>query len=137
MPRLKIRTRICNHCLNEYSLDTEGSRHKYCSTACYKAKHAATFKTSKRDKVARTTYWLRHKYGITVEERDQMLQDQGGCCAICKTSEPTGYNWHVDHCHTTNKVRGMLCSRCNQALGLVSENVSTLRSMIKYVENHS
>lgn len=136
MPRAKVRVRVCKNCDKEYSLDDEGSRHKYCSEACYKKKHAETFKTCKRDYRSRMTYWLRHKYGITLEDRDQMLEEQGGCCAICRTDTPTGYNWHVDHCHETGKVRGLLCSKCNQALGLVFENVQTLRSMITYVENH-
>lgn len=137
MPKSKTRARQCKWCDKVYSLDDEGARHKYCSEACYKKQHAYTFKTNKRDYRTRMTYWLRHKYGITLDDRDRMLHEQGGCCAICSTEKPSGYNWHVDHCHTTKRVRGLLCSRCNQALGLVSENISTLQSMIKYVENHS
>lgn len=58
-------------------------------------------------------YHLRRRYGITAEYADRMLAEQGGLCAICREA-PAG---HVDHDHATERVRGLLCFNCNQALG--------------------
>jgi hypothetical protein len=76
---------------------------------------------------------LRKNYGITEGEYDSMLLGQGGVCAICKGAEPSGRRLAVDHCHTTGKVRGLLCSRCNPAIGLFNENVANLASAIDYL----
>lgn len=54
------------------------------------------------------------KYGLTVEQVAQMLKNQDHKCAICSA---TLQKYHIDHCHTTNKVRGILCISCNVRLG--------------------
>lgn len=60
---------------------------------------------------------LKRLYGITPEDFDAMLAAQGGCCAICGTDTPRGRGrFHVDHCHTTGRVRGLLCTLCNTSL---------------------
>lgn len=133
MPRAKNRNRVCNHCSKEYTLDDEGARHKYCSTECYKTNHAKTFLTSKRDPVKTREYRLRTKYGIDNTEYERMYTEQGGLCFICKGKHAV---LHVDHCHTSGKVRKLLCSCCNQALGLLRENTNIMKEMVSYVENH-
>ena len=77
------------------------------------------------------------KYGITQTEFDTMLSSQKGRCAICGTGEPGAKGWCIDHCHNTDKVRGLLCSQCNTALGLMKEDVAAIRSMASYVLRHS
>lgn len=61
-------------------------------------------------------YELRSRYGISSEEYDRLLQEQGGACAICAGSCPTGRRLAVDHDHETGRVRGLLCATCNQRL---------------------
>lgn len=64
---------------------------------------------------------LRRAYGITRADFDQMLAAQNGRCAMpfCGATEPRGPGtWHVDHCHTTGRIRGLLCSPCNIRLGV-------------------
>ena len=83
---------------------------------------------------------FKKKYGITLEQRDQMFLDQGESCAICREDaypKADRKRWHVDHCHQTGRVRGILCWRCNFALGLVSDNPDTLRTMIEYLKDTS
>lgn len=58
----------------------------------------------------------RRKYGITIEDYDQLLNKQGGTCAICGIV-PTNKRLDVDHCHKTGMIRGLLCNICNMALG--------------------
>lgn len=63
--------------------------------------------------------WLRQQYGITLEQRNSLLEAQGYRCAVCKTDAPAGRwdEWHTDHCHDTGRIRGILCMRCNMAVG--------------------
>lgn len=140
MPVSKIRSRTCQGCGKNYMLGVDSSQHKYCSVKCRKSWHAKKFKTSertKRDPRKQKSYWLRNKYGIDISDYERMLKDQNNSCAICKTTVPTGYNWHVDHCHETGSVRSLLCSRCNQAIGLVDESLEILESMKRYLIEHS
>lgn len=60
-------------------------------------------------------HWLRKAYGLTPEQYDDMLRAQGGVCAICK-KPPKGNRLHVDHCHETGRIRGLLCVSCNSKL---------------------
>lgn len=63
---------------------------------------------------------LKQRYGITAEEFNEMYDDQEGCCAIC--FEPFVKRPHVDHCHDTGKVRGLLCFQCNVKLAWFEMN---------------
>jgi hypothetical protein len=76
------------------------------------------------------------KYGLTQGEYDQLLLDQGGRCPGCNTGEPGDKGWCIDHCHTSGRVRALLCSRCNTALGLVDEDPAILRALADFIELH-
>jgi hypothetical protein len=74
------------------------------------------------------------KYGLTIAEYDLMFEEQGRVCAICKEPTPKGKGfWHVDHDHTTGKVRGILCDWCNRGLGQYRDNVDYLLSAVTYL----
>lgn len=73
-------------------------------------------------------------YGMTKQDVDSMLDKQSHKCAICESSLLASY--HIDHCHNTGKVRGMLCSKCNQALGLLQESKSLFEKALAYIEGH-
>lgn len=79
------------------------------------------------------------KYGITIEQYEQRLAEQGGVCAVC--GEPPGPGerggLHVDHCHDTGRVRGLLCMPCNQGLGQFRDNAAIMRRAITYLEKNS
>jgi len=77
-------------------------------------------------------YRLKSRYGLTTEDFSAMILEQNSCCKICNC---TLDNPQVDHCHTTGKVRGLLCKPCNTSLGLLNEDTNTLRSMIKYIDD--
>lgn len=82
----------------------------------------------------------RHHYGLTSEQVELMVAQQQGRCAIC-CQPPSGKRHcarlHVDHDHITGKVRSMLCSGCNKALGLVREDIGRLTAMIEYLRRHA
>lgn len=85
--------------------------------------------------------WDLKRFGMTLEDYEQRLRDQKYACAICGTTSPKGRGIHrlfaVDHCHQTNKVRKLLCHRCNGALGMVSDDISILGRMISYLKEHA
>jgi protein-arginine kinase activator protein McsA len=72
-------------------------------------------------------------YGITLEQYLKMKDKQNGCCATCGKEPET---LCVDHDHTTGKVRGLLCSNCNRALGFLQDNIDILRQAVKYLRKH-
>ena len=79
---------------------------------------------------------LKSKYGVTQDEYDLNLELQDNACKICKTdaSEFTS-SLHVDHCHETGELRGLLCVSCNSALGQFKDDIELLEDAIDYVKN--
>lgn len=75
------------------------------------------------------------KHGITSERYYQLLKHQKGNCAIC-VSLLVGKNCSIDHCHKTQKVRGLLCDNCNTALGLFKESKVSMTNAIAYLEKY-
>lgn len=76
-----------------------------------------------------------YRYGITSEQYAEMLAAQGGRCAICRTESPGGRKkmMSVDHCHSSNKVRGLLCTNCNAGLGHFRDDPDLLRAAVAYL----
>lgn len=79
---------------------------------------------------------LKREYGITVEDFNRMFESQNGVCAICKKPETENKTLAVDHCHTTDKVRALLCGKCNKAIGLLNDDTDLLRVAIAYLEQY-
>jgi hypothetical protein len=71
---------------------------------------------------------LRWKYGISVAIYEQMLEDQAGVCGICK-EQPFSWRLDVDHNHETGEVRGLLCRKCNMAVGLINDSPEAAHRM--------
>lgn len=78
---------------------------------------------------------LRRDYGITLEIYFEMLQAQGRACLICRSSFDEINKPHVDHCHTTGAVRGILCRWCNQGLGMFRDEPDRMRQAAIYIEH--
>jgi len=81
-----------------------------------------------------SSLWTRRKlfYGITKEEFFNLLETQSYSCAICNSD--INKSAHVDHCHATGKIRGLLCRHCNNGLGQFKDNIKFLQSAIDYLK---
>jgi len=78
---------------------------------------------------------LKRTYGISTSIYENMLKSQNYTCKVCGGIEDTK-KLNVDHCHTTLKVRGLLCTNCNVALGLAKDDPHTLRKLATYLEDN-
>lgn len=98
------------------------------STAARKADNTSS-------KLATKRYQTKKKYGLTLEAYDELLASQGGCCAICGAEKAGGRGrFHVDHCHATGKIRGLLCHGCNIGLGSFRDDAAVMRRAADYLE---
>jgi len=79
---------------------------------------------------------LKRLYGITLEQYSALVSSQNSKCAICGVEFPDALSGHVDHCHSTGIIRGILCGKCNAAIGLFSDNTTFLQNAIYYLESN-
>lgn len=120
----------------------------YCRTCCatdaverYHAEperaRAAARDRARKARTPETTRnkHLRDMYGLTREQYDALLAEQGGGCAVCKADKASGKgSFHVDHDHDTGAVRGLLCHHCNIAIGNAGDDPARLRALADYLD---
>jgi hypothetical protein len=111
-------------------------RERYLANAeTERERNRARYHANKKEHQARhRRERLRARFGITVEQFDAMFAAQNGRCAICSTDDFGKVRPHVDHCHITGIVRGLLCAPCNQGLGNFRDNQDRLRKAIAYLD---
>jgi hypothetical protein len=87
---------------------------------------------------------LKYTFGITLEQYEEMLKNQNYSCAVCGKEETEIHpkskkvkNLNVDHCHSTGKIRGILCGACNRGIGLLKDDPKILLSAIEYLKRNS
>ncbi len=85
---------------------------------------------------------LKFGFGMSVEEYERLFEEQNGVCAICHKPETAIHKGAikrlaVDHCHETNRNRGLLRGHCNIAIGNLRDSVPNLISAIKYLQKHN
>jgi len=125
--------RKCNSCgeikvLEEFSLNSFGAfgRASQCRS-CYNDKKRNRPNNPELNKHNS----LSKHYGIGLEDYKKLYNEQEGKCKICQEYFDI---LDVDHCHTSNKIRGLLCSTCNSGLGMFKDNIELLKIAIKYLE---
>lgn len=96
---------------------------------------AKSKKWNNRNRLKNREAFLKRKFNMTLEDYDILLQKQDSKCKICKIDAlDLGKLLYVDHCHSTGKVRGLLCPTCNSGIGLLKESTEILESAIKYLK---
>lgn len=101
------------------------------SNNCVECNKEQMLKRSKKAKWSR----IKKIYGLEERECIEMMDAQSGKCAICSV-DLNNKNAHIDHCHESGKVRGFLCGRCNQGIGLLDESEDLLLSAINYIRSN-
>lgn len=118
------RSSYCKPCARTRAQEyyRNSGREKYFSE-----RESRNLKATKRSRVV--------KYGVTHEMFETMVEEVDAVCPGCSRNEiEFDKKWCVDHCHTSGKVRGVLCSRCNIALGHVQDDIKTLEGLISYLK---
>ena len=121
-PQGSFKDKPCGWCGEDFK--PNGPSHKYCGTDCKSAGNS--------DK------YYQKQYGVGLRDVEAMYQEQNGKCAICdehgfKMRDVHTSGLNLDHCHTTGKVRGLLCHNCNRAIGLLQDDTERMRRAIDYV----
>jgi hypothetical protein len=115
------------------------------------AKHRKTWREANRDitrlyeyqyrrdkPIADRKRFLKSQFGMTLEDYDNMFVAQEGRCKCCGTSQQDlKRKLSVDHCHSSGKIRGLLCGNCNSALGFVKDRIGTLENLIQYLKENN
>ena len=129
-------------CFDKHPLG-KGGRHPKCKTCRseYESQRHANLTEEQRQAIRDSrksdlskfnNRFGRHK--ITRDDYLKMVEEQDGKCAIC--GDYQGVALVIDHCHTENKVRQLLCRNCNCGLGMFREKIETLETAIRYLRKH-
>lgn len=116
--------------LTEFYVSKPDRYYTWCKSCCNERSRA--YRVANPD--AFRDRHLKRDYGISLEEYKAMLDAQGRVCKICE--QPDRKALSVDHCHRTGKVRGLLCTRCNNLVGKADEKIPYLENAIKYLKDH-
>lgn len=109
----------------------------YCCKTCKKKQEKQYMQTDKYKEKVRRTKWKQQGINITYEQYLELFLKQNGSCAICgSTVNQFDKGMCVDHCHNTNKVRGLLCTSCNRGIGSLKDNIQLLQNAISYLEKY-
>lgn len=73
------------------------------------------------------------RYGLSVSEYEKILSDQNNVCAVCESTFKNAKDTHIDHCHTTGAVRGILCHRCNTGIGMLGDTAEGVQRALAYL----
>lgn len=145
--------RKCSTCGVESSLENFHKNQHYCKPCASIRRKAYYVKNKDRERVLTNKWLLNNRlkvrnnqlkhYGINQDDYNALKAAQKDCCAICNRHEsvvprsnyegPVQYSLHVDHCHETGTVRGLLCFNCNAMLGKARDDIKVLQEAIKYL----
>lgn len=123
---------------NEFypSKQTRDGLFSYCKPCKIEANKRSDNKRLSENRVRflnqRKNWHLKNVFGITLEEYNTLSDKQNGVCAICLDKDKDRM-LAVDHCHNSNRIRGLLCGRCNRAIGQLKDNTESMKRAIAYL----
>jgi hypothetical protein len=139
---------VCEHCTQASTRNSK--RRKQAARRAGKCSHCCKRKPLEgrglcqacRDYRYRSSEQRLHlrlrRYNLTPAQYQAILAEQAGCCAICQEQPvPPAPGLAIDHCHNSTRVRGLLCHKCNRALGLFGDDTVKLHAAIAYLEAHA
>jgi hypothetical protein len=128
-------TKVCSRCAETkpvvaFSPSTDGRVHPDCRPCRALTERERRASLSPSLAVERRARRQARRYGLTLADIEQMMQDQGGTCALCPSTGP----FDIDHDHATDRVRGLLCRSCNLLIGLSGDDPEHLMRAIAYLQ---
>lgn len=141
--RVDNRTKRCRVCYNKWKDQTKDDRKRksdeYRRRWYQENKPRLLIKAVERSKTLtfskRKDYTIKSKYGVSIEQYNSMLIKCNNKCQICGKSHSEEKPLHIDHCHLTKTVRGLLCRNCNFGLGNFCDNIQNIKNALKYLQN--
>lgn len=148
-PLVQVPCHICGTIVERpaWAINKGGRRRAFCSRECYynglrihpdearkrRQERASAWREANPERVRdyRRSNGLMANYGITPQDYDHMAAVQGHACAICR--QVLARRLSVDHCHTTGRIRGLLCHKCNQGLGYFQDDPGLLDRAKEYL----
>jgi RNase P subunit RPR2 len=144
--RMKYHTihdrKFCPRCLlekpgSEFGRRRDAEQKETLRGPCLECESQERYGTpERREHFRRLNYFsrMRRQWGLEREQLEEMFEAQGRACAICETSAEWVGDLNLDHVHGTEGIRGLLCTSCNVAIGIMEDNAERLRSAAAYVE---
>ena len=129
IPNFHTIMKTCSRCGEIKELDSFSKRSSRPSGVQSKCKDC---EREVRRQYYKTHEYARRRFKLTEDQYNDLMKNDN--CQICNVELTKKC---IDHCHSTNKVRGVLCNNCNTALGLVGDNISTLQTMIEYLSTNT
>lgn len=152
---IKTQSKVCCVCEDRKSFDafynlknkSDGKSYR-CKVCDGKARQKWTRNNPERSYRSVRSKQLKYKYGITLDQYEELLKSQDECCAICGLhytenkvishgKKHVTHNLSVDHNHKTGDVRGLLCNQCNCGLGLLGDTEKSIEKVLVYLNNAS
>lgn len=133
--------KVCPSCnvelpIESFSLNEKGKNGRYhkCK-ACKNIQQRIHYKETdvwSRSKDRQRESNLKRKYNLSLEQFDNLKTSQNNCCAICLQE----VELNVDHCHRTNKIRGLLCMECNTGIGKLGDTLEGVLRAVEYLKRN-
>lgn len=142
--------KVCIGCGKNFKFyDSYAVGARYCSTTCrnksekeqareiYRKRFPTAADRTEAYKRTAKNKQMHARYGITLDDFENQLKEQNYTCVMCKTEITGTRQAHMDHCHTTGKIRQILCRNCNYGLGFFRDNIEVMQAGIEYIKRHS
>ncbi len=136
--------KTCSKCKQEQTLDnfyirSDTGRYRSNCKTCTAKSTSAKWKNDPDFRARGYARSIKHqrqaKYGVSCEDYKNLMEKANNSCEICGTTEcATGNGLAIDHCHSTGKVRGILCQACNTALGSFRDDPDLIQRAINYIK---
>lgn len=130
-----LKEKPCTACKEIKPIGEFTRAHDTFCKSCTAAKRKKNYQRPGRGKDRVYAKNLERNYGMTMDQYEEKVRQQGGQCAICGITP--NHRLHVDHDHRTGAVRDLLCRPCNYALGQAQDSLRIARAMVTYLESHA
>lgn len=131
MTSINVKKYLCNTCNNIYDLYDMIVPPRQKPTQCKNCSNIYKREWHKNNKQRKKSSRLKSRYGITIEQYNDLLKKQNGVCALCYKEDMRPLS--VDHNHKTKKIRALLCFKCNVLLGFINEDLDHLERVRDYL----